>query len=837
MTYEISGPLKILLVDDNPDDRSLVIRELGREFPALHVTEITEQDGFNQALKNGSFDLLITDYQLCWSDGLTILRAAKSKWPNCPVVMFTGTGSEEIAVAAMKSGLDDYVLKSPKHYGWLATRVRSALEQALRKQKLLKAEEALRKSDSLLHAIIEAEPECVKIIGANGKLRYMNAAGLAMVEADSQKEILGKNLSDLILPEYRQAFLTLNKQVIKGGHGTLEFEVTGLKGGHRWLETHAVSLDMEDGPALLGITRDITARKLAEASSAKLTAIIEATTDFVGIANMEGRVTYLNRGGRKMTGIPPDEDISSTCMDDYQPRWVMDIIRADAIPTALREGTWSGETTLRARDGREIPVSQLIISHRGQGGKPEMLSTITRDISDRKRHEAELIYLANHNALTGLPNRNLLTDRLQQALIEAKRHDRLVALIFLDLNRFKYITESLGHEVGDLALKMVAEQLGGLVREGDTVAHPGGDEFALLFSDVAHSKDSARLVQKVLDHFENSPLTVGGHKLFVTFSAGIALYPTDSENADGLLQAALTAMDRSQALGGNTYQFYSSEMNAKALENLAMSSALHDAVARNELELHYQPQVDLASGEIIGMEALARWRHPQLGMVSPAVFIPLAEETGLIGPIGAWVLREACRQNKAWQDEGLPPLRVAVNLSARQFYQRDIAEIVAQTLADTGLESRFLELEITESMLMQDVIATISIMQQLKEIGISFSLDDFGTGYSSLSYLKRFPIETLKIDQSFVRDIPHDKDDSAIAAAIIAMASALEIKVIAEGVETPEQLAFLRTQSCTAMQGYYFSKPLPSDEFALLLRQGKTLETFPRRDPNFSETS
>lgn len=714
MTYENPNPLKILLVDDNPDDRFLVIRELGREFPALHVTEITEQERFNQALENGGFDLIITDYQLCWSDGLAILRAAKTKWPNCPVVMFTGTGSEEIAVEAIRGGLDDYVLKSPKHYGRLPARVRLALEQALSQQKLLIIENALRESNSLLHAIIEAEPECVKILGEDGKLRYMNAAGLAMMEADSTKDILDKNLLDLILPEYRQPFLALSEQVIKGGQGTLEFEITGLKGGHRWLETHAVPLKMEDGPAVLGVTRDI---------------------------------------------------------------------------------------------------------------------------SERKLHEAEIIYLANHNSLTGLPNRTLLTDRLQQALIEAKRHNRLVALISLDLDRFKHITESLGHGVGDIALKKVAEQLGALVREGDTVAHPGGDEFALLFSDIAHSEDAARLVQKVLIQFENTPLTVDGHKLYVTVSAGIALYPADSENADGLLQAAHAAMYRSQALGGNTYQFYSSEMNAKAMENLAMGSALHDAIAHNELELHYQPQVDLASGEIDGMEALVRWRHPQYGMVSPAVFIPLAEETGLIGPIGAWVLREACRQNKAWQDEGLPQLRVAVNLSARQFWQRDIAGIVAQTLAVTGLESRFLELEITESMLMQDVIATISTMQQLKEIGISFSLDDFGTGYSSLSYLKRFPIETLKIDQSFVRDIPHDKDDSAIAAAIIAMASALGIKVIAEGVETPEQFAFLCTQNCTAMQGYYFSKPLPSDEFTLLLRQGKTLETPQHGGPCFPRTS
>ncbi len=824
MTEETPALLKILLVDDNPDDRFLVIRELTRELSTLHVTEIADQKRFDQALENESFDLVITDYHLCWSDGMAILRAAKSKWPNCPVMMFTGTGSEEIAVEAMKNGLDDYVLKSPKHYGRLPARVRLALEQTLRKQKLLRTEEALRNSDSLLHAIIEAEPECVKIIGADGNLRYMNAAGLTLLEAGSPKEVLGKKLSDLILPEYRQAFQTLNKQVINGGHGTLEFEITALKGGHRWLETHAVPLEMEDGTAMLGVTRDITSRKLAEASSAKLTAIIEATSDFIGIADMEGRVFYLNCGGREMMGIPQKADVSSTRMDDYHPRWAMDIIRADALPTALREGTWSGETALLTQSGREIPVSQVIIAHRGENETPNFFSTVIRDISERKFHEAELIYLANHNALTGLPNRNLLTDRLQQALIEAKRHGRLTALIFLDLDRFKNITETLGHEVGDMALRTVAEQLTGLMREGDTVAHPGSDEFALLLSDVTHSDDAALMAQKVMEHFERSPITVGGHRLFITVSAGIAIYPTDSESADGLLKAAVTAMDRSQELGGNTYQFYSGEMNVKALENLAMVSALRDALERNEFELHYQPQVDLVSGSIFGMEALLRWRQPEQGMIPPMSFIPLAEETGLIVPIGAWVLREACRQNKAWQDEGLPPLRVAVNLSARQFGQRDIAATIARTLSDTGLESRFLELEITESMLMQDINSTLSTMQQLKEIGIAFSLDDFGTGYSSLSYLKRLPIETLKIDQSFVRDIPHDKDDTAIAATIVAMALTLNIKVIAEGVETSEQLAFLRSQSCTAMQGYYFCKPLPAEDFAQLLRQGKTLD-------------
>ncbi len=818
-----TNPLHILLIDDNPDDRFLIIRTLNREFFDLRVTEVTTQTEYEHALTHERFDLIITDYQLCWNDGLSILRAAKARLPDCPVIMFTGTGSEEIAVEAMKIGLDDYVLKSPKHYGRLPARVRLALEQAAQQQQLVRVERALRKSDAFLRAIIDAEPECVKIIGADGRLQFMNNAGLALVEAESAEEILGTDLSDLLLPEYRQAYTALTGQVLLGGRGTLEFEITSLKGTQRWMGTHVVPLETEDGMVILGVTRDISTRKSAEEARVKFAALIEATTDCICIADMSGRVSHLNSGGKKLLDIPQEEDVSAARMDDYYTPDAMEALRIQALPAALLDGTWSGESMLHSRSGENIPVSQVVIVHRTANGKPAFISAIARDLTESRRHEAQLQHMANHNALTGLPNRNLLVDRLQQSLIDAKRHDRMVALIYLNLDRFKHISESLGHELGDLALKMIAQQLTNLLGTGDTVAHPVGDEFALLCNDISHSEDASGLVKKIVTHFEHTPITVGGHKLYVTVSAGIALYPADSETPDGILKAALTAMTRSKTLGGNTFQFYASQMNARALENLALASELHDAIAQDQLELHYQPQVDLVSGQIVGMEALARWRHPLRGMVSPGVFIPLAEEIGLIGSIGAWVLHEACRQNKAWQKQGLPPLRVAVNLSARQFLQADIVEVVVKTLTDTGLASRYLELEITESMLMQDINETISTMQKLNACGINFSLDDFGTGYSSLSHLKRFPLETLKIDQSFVRDIPQDKDDTAIATAIIAMARALDISVVAEGVETAEQLAFLRTQHCDAIQGYFFSRPLPAEDFARLLREGKTL--------------
>ena len=441
---------------------------------------------------------------------------------------------------------------------------------------------------------------------------------------------------------------------------------------------------------------------------------------------------------------------------------------------------------------------------------------IIRDVTERKRAEERLSYLATHDALTNLPNRTLFIDRLEQAVSRAPWRKRLVAVLFLDLDHFKRINDTLGHNLGDLFLKAVAERLKGCVREGDTVARMGGDEFTVVLADIAETRDVPKIAQKVLDAF-SKPFRVDGHELFTTTSVGISLYPNDGDNAEVLLKNADAAMYRAKEEGRNNYQHFSPAMNVRALEHLALENNLRYALEREELLLHYQPQVDLKTGRVIGMEALLRWQHPDLGLVSPAQFISLAEETGLIVPIGEWVLRTACAQNKAWQEAGLSPVRVSVNLSGRQFFQKNLFEMISRVIRETGLDPNSLELELTESFLMKKAESNIATLRELSAMMVRLSIDDFGTGYSSLSYLKHFPIHSLKIDQSFVRDITTDPDDAVIVTAIVTLAHSLCLKVIAEGVETKEQLEFLRSLQCDVMQGYLFSRPLPAEEATKLL--------------------
>jgi diguanylate cyclase (GGDEF)-like protein/PAS domain S-box-containing protein len=494
-----------------------------------------------------------------------------------------------------------------------------------------------------------------------------------------------------------------------------------------------------------------------------------------------------------------------------------------SLEEALRLGSpCSIDHRIIRMDGSERVVHEQAEVTLGVDGKPARLIGTVQDITEWKQSEEKLYYLSHYDGLTGLPNRTLVVDRLSQELSRARWRKRLVAVFSLNLDRFQRINDTLGHEFGDHLLQTVAARLNHAVRDGDTVARLGGDEFAMILTDVRQEEDVPKIAQKIL--FSLSKLfVIEGREIFVSGSIGISVHPNDGDDAFTLIKNAETAMHRAKELGKNNFQTYSISMNAKATDRLAMESSLRHALERQEFLLHYQPQVDLKTGRIVGMEALVRWQRPEIGLISPAEFIPILEETGLIVPVGEWILRTACNQNRAWQEDGFPGLRIAVNLSPRQFKQMDLAETVKRILQESHLDADCLELELTENLLMQYTDTTLATLSEWDRMGVRLTIDDFGTGYSSLSYLKRLPIHTLKIDRSFVSDIHASTDDGAIAKAVIAMAHSLKINVVAEGVETLDQLIFLRDHACDQMQGYYFSRPLPPNDAIQCLKEGKRL--------------
>ncbi|HYD62693.1 MAG TPA: EAL domain-containing protein [Noviherbaspirillum sp.] len=572
--------------------------------------------------------------------------------------------------------------------------------------------------------------------------------------------------------------------------------------------------------ALENIEREAQ-RKITEDNLRKLSRAVEQSANAVVITDREGIIEYVNPWFTRITGFAAEEVVGKTPRvlksgethpETYKRLW----------DTILSGKEWTGELHNTKKNGEFYWCLEVISPLKDENGNITHFVAVTEDISERKQTEQTIRHLAFHDPLTGLPNRRLFNDRLHQAAALRHRKENCFALMLLDLDRFKTVNDTLGHDVGDALLKAVAARLLNSTRQGDTLARMGGDEFALIALEITQPEDMARLAEKLLDAL-SEPFHLFGHELYVTTSIGVTLYPNDAVDAEALIKNADIALYRAKDLGRNNFQFFTSDMNAAMMHRLRLESAMRWAIERNEFMLNYQPQADVVSGRIHGTEALIRWRHPELGMIPPAQFIPLAEETGMIVQIGEWILQTACAQAKAWQLAGLP-MRVAVNLSARQFHQGDLAETIADILRELDLPPDLLEIELTEGILMEDTSQTAAILNKLHDMGVQISIDDFGTGYSSLSYLKRLPIQILKIDQSFVRDIHTDADDRAIVTAVIALAHSMKLRVVAEGVETPEQLAFLREYACDIMQGYLFSKPVTGDEVLSLLAADTRLQ-------------
>ena len=767
--------------------QSPMFREHLPAWPTGTVRQVTGNDGLERIYSYRA----LNDYPVVVTYGLSMATILSSWQAGAWRV-----GALMVAVLLLLTGAA------------VAWRRQENLRQAARKE--------LKNSELHLRSIIEAEPECIKIVDAQGHLLEMNPAGLAMIEADTLAQVSGQPVLNLIAPEYQNAFNQMHQRVLTGETVELAFEVLGLKGGRRWLETHAVPLQHHGETVQLAVTRDITASKQTE-EALRIAATAFESQQGMTITNAQRVILRVNKAFTTITGFSAEEAVGQTPRILASGRHDRDFYAAMS-QSLDASGVWSGEIWNRRKGGEIYPEWLSISAVKDAAGRVTHYVAIFSDISERVSAQAQIDTLAFFDPLTGLPNRRLLLDRLEQALHVSTRHTRQNALLFVDLDNFKTLNDTQGHIQGDLLLVQVSQRLKTCIREGDTLARLGSDEFVVMLEDLSEdAMEAATQAETVAGKFLSAflapfQLDQGAHH--TSPSIGITLFGAEAmESSDQPLKRAELAMYQAKAAGRNMLRFFDTRMQAEVSARAVLEADLRTAVQQQQFVLHYQPQV-VGAGRVTGVEALVRWQHPRRGMVSPAEFIPLAEETGLILLIGQWVLDTACAQLALWAaDPLLGHLTMAVNVSARQFHQPDFVGSVLATLERTRATPRLLKLELTESMLVEDVESIIAKMGVLKARGVSFSLDDFGTGYSSLAYLKRLPLDQLKIDQGFVRSIVTDPNDAAIARLVIVLAETLGLSVIAEGVELQAQADFLARQGCHAYQGYLFSRPLPLADF------------------------
>ena len=826
LDFKNDKAVSVLLIEDDPVDAKLIQEafadEINHSFCLEWVTSLSV--GLERLGKKG-VEVILLDLSLPDRRGIEAFDQVLLAAPNSLILVLSGLHDEEIARQAVQRGARDYFLKIHVDSHWLPRALRYVLEHR-------GAEDALRKAEARFRAMSDASPLGIFVSDTLGNCIYTNSA-YQNISGFTFEEALGTKWSRAI---HRQDRKRVFNEWLAAAHSHKPFqtEFRFLRGDQSvvWARVNAAA--MREGNKLHGYVQtieDITQQKSVESELRAMQAALyeekeraQVTLNSIGDAvlstDVESKITYLNRVAEKMTGWTCKDAVGRPLDEVFN---IIDGRTRQPAENPLLSALELDKTTMMAldrmlvrRDGTESSIEDSAAPIHDREGRTIGAVMVFHDVSETRGMALKMSYLAQHDFLTNLPNRALLNDRLAQAIMLAHRHGKQLAVIFLDLDRFKHINDSLGHTIGDKLLQSVAERLVTCVRSSDTVSRQGGDEFVILLSGVEHAEDAVLAASKMLTTLA-MPYLIDQHDLHVTASVGISIYPDDGEDAEGLIKSADIAMYHAKANGRNNYQFFKQDMNTRAVERQSIESSLRRALERHEFVLLYQPKINLETGAITGTEALIRWRHPFLGLLSPAQFVPIAEDSGLIVPIGAWVLREACGQARAWQDAGLCALPVAVNISAVQFKHRDFLKILDGVLMDTGLAPRFLELELTESVLMHDAQFAEPLLQALKTRGIQLAIDDFGTGYSSLSYLKRFPIDTLKIDQSFVHDITTDPDDATIVSAVISMGKSLKQRVIAEGVETRAQFAFLQAHCCGEGQGYYFSPPVAADDIAKLL--------------------
>ncbi len=689
-----------------------------------------------------------------------------------------------------------------------------------RSRELDRSNLALKEKDALYRALFENTGVGVLYAGPNLEIQDANQHFLDFT-GYSLPELLGRTPIDITHPDDVEEVKRQFQDIAKGNIDSLHTERRYLRkdGETRLGEVLATCVRDQSGKIShwIAAVSDITEQKKIEEELRQAAAVFENTREGVVITDPNAKILAVNKALSDISGYSREEVLGQTPQLWKSNRH--DEAFYQALWTSLSQtGRWRGEIWNRRKSGEAYPAWLTIDSIKDSKGNLTNYVSVLSDISSVKQSQEQIQFLAHHDPLTELPNRLLFNARLEHALQRAQREQHRVAVLFLDLDNFKSINDSLGHPVGDELLQEVAARLRGLLREEDTVARVAGDEFIIILDEVAGPEEASLVAEKLLAAFDES-IKLKSNELHITISIGIVLFPNDGKNVTELVKNADAAMYHSKENGRNRFSFYTSELTAEASEQLRIGNELRGALKRGELSLHYQPQYALADGRLVGAEALLRWSHPELGMISPARFIPVAESTGLIIPIGGWVLRTACTQVKAWRDQGLDIARISVNVAGQQIDQMDILQAVHAVLTKTGLDASMLELEVTETFIMQRAEQAISVLEQLRDMGVTLAIDDFGTGYSSLSYLKRLPLHRLKVDKSFVDGVTSNPNDMAIARAVIALARSLDLDVIAEGVETEGQEAFLKAEGCGEVQGYYYSRPLPPEEFVKLLQK------------------
>ncbi len=826
---ESSPPTSVLLVEDDPEDARLITEALAGSVGRSYQVECaTLLSAALARLRQAAVDVVLLDLTLPDGQGIAVFDQVFKAAPRALILVLSCTSDEELAHQAVQLGAHDYFTKGDINAHWLPHALRYTMERKASRDALFDSEERFR-------AMSDASPLGIFVSDAQGDCIYTNAA-YQNISGLNFEQALGTKWSMAIHAADRQRIVIEWRDAVRGQE-PFQTEVRFMRSDGSIVWTRLNAAAMRDGSTLRGrvqTVEDITERKATDLALQLATEALfeekeraQVTLNSIGDAvlstNLAGNVTYLNRVAERMTGWSAEDAQGQPLAEVFR---IIDgtsrEVAANPAHLAIAENRTvelAMNSVLVRRDGYESPIEDSSAPIHNRDGRVSGAVIVFHDISESRAMALKMSHLAQHDFLTGLPNRLLLTERFLQAIARAQRHHKQVALLYLDLDYFKNINDSLGHEIGDRLLKSIAERLVGCVRTTDTVCRQGGDEFVILLAEIENQQDAAQVAEKLLAALL-VPHSIDQHQLHITLSIGISIFPDDGIGADAVMQNADMAMYFAKAKGRNNFQFFTADMNTRAVQRLFVENSLRRALLQGEFELYYQPKINIASGVITGAEALIRWQDPELGIVYPGQFVGIAEECGLIVPIGRWVLREACRQIQAWLDTGLPAVPVAVNISALEFRHIDFIEELVLILEETGLAPRYLELELTESILMHEAEASASVLEQLKAMGVQLAIDDFGTGYSSLSYLNRFPIDTLKIDQSFVRDVPGNADDAAIVAAVIGMGKSLKQRVVAEGVETAEQLAFLQGQLCDEGQGFLFSYPLPAADFSRLLVSG-----------------